>query len=132
MNNITYTIHFDGSSKPNPGIMTSAYIISDDDNKLVTSETIQGGDGTSNLAEYIGLFEGLTDALKIGCKHIKVFGDSELIINQVLGKFKCKKPTLKVYRNKIQELLKQFYTYELSHVSRNLNKEADAMCRKGV
>jgi len=130
MNHRTYTIHFDGSSKPNPGIMTSAYIIKDDDEKNIFSETIQGGDGTSKLAEYIGLYHGVKKASELGCKHIKIVGDSELIINQVLGKYKCKKPKLLYYRDKIKDLLlTKFFTWELWHVLRKYNKEADKLTR---
>lgn len=129
MNNLTYTIHFDGSSRPNPGIMTAGYVIQDDDKKVITSASISGGDGTSNEAEYIGLLSGILKALELGFKHVKIFGDSQLIVNQVLGKFKCKKPRLIKYRDEIQTLLKKFYTYELTQVPRNQNKEADKLTR---
>jgi len=130
MNNVAYTIYFDGSSKPNPGIMTSAYIIKDDDEKQIFSETVNGGDGTSNLAEYIGLYHGVKKASELGCKHIKIIGDSELIIRQVLGKCKCKKSTLLYYRDKIKILLlTKFFTWEMVHVLRKYNKEADKLTR---
>ena len=44
----TVILNFDGSSKPNPGEMTSAYVIRTVDDKLMHSETIKGGHGTSN------------------------------------------------------------------------------------
>lgn len=132
MNFKTYTLNFDGSSKPNPGIMTSAYIIHDGDN-IVKSETISGGEGTSNVAEYIGLFEGIKTALELGCKHITIVGDSELVIKQILGSknggYKCNKPRLKSYRDKIRTLLMKFHTYEIMHVLRKNNKDADKLCR---
>ncbi|MEA2081082.1 MAG: ribonuclease HI family protein, partial [Pseudomonadota bacterium] len=115
MNFVTYTLNFDGSCKPNPGIMTSAFIIRDGD-RVVFSNTISGGEGTSNVAEYIGIYEGIKKALELGCKHIKIIGDSELVFNQVTGKHRCNKPKLLHYRNQIQEMLKEFYTYELTHV----------------
>jgi ribonuclease HI len=67
--------------------------------------------------------------LELGLKHVQIFGDSQLIINQVLGKFKCKKPRLIQYRDEIQALLKKFYTYELAQVPRNQNKQADKLTR---
>jgi len=129
---IMYKISFDGSAKPNPGRMTSAYVIRNIHSDFIFSETIEStGEGTSNLAEYIGLYNAVKKALEIGCRYVKIFGDSELIINQVNGKFKCNKPTLIYYRNKIQEILPQFHTYELTHVPRAQNKEADRLCRLG-
>ena len=130
MNNFeTVIINFDGSSKPNPGEMTSAYVIRDINHKLIHSQTIVGGHGTSNEAEYIGLYEGLKKTVKLGYKHVKIYGDSQLIIFQVAGKFKCKKARLIAWRDKVLELLEQVHTYELTHVKRKFNKEADALCR---
>ena len=130
MNHMTYTIHFDGSSKPNPGEMTSAYVIKDDEENIVCSETINGGMGTSNQAEYIGLYNGVKKACELGCKHIKIFGDSQIVIYQISGKYKCKKPKLQYYRDKIKDLLlTKFYTWEVFHVMRKFNKEADKLTR---
>lgn len=109
--------------------MTSAYVIHNDDDKVLTSSTVNGGDGTSNEAEYIGLLEGIKRAQELGLMHVKIFGDSQLIVNQVLGKFKCKKPRLIKYRDEIQALLKKFYTYELTQVPRSENKQADKLTR---
>jgi ribonuclease HI len=109
--------------------MTSGYIIHDDSERVLSSASVQGGDGTSNEAEYIGLLEGIRKAQALGLMHVKIFGDSQLIVNQVLGIFKCKKPKLLKYRNEIQTLLKKFYTYELTQVPRNQNKQADKLTR---
>lgn len=125
----TVYLSFDGSSKPNPGEMTSAYVIRDENNKMIHSETIQGGQGTSNEAEYIGLYQGLRKVVEMGYKHIKIQGDSQLVIFQVNGQFKCRKAKLVAYRDKILQLLKEFHTYELTHVKREFNKEADKLCR---
>ena len=130
MNLRTYTLHFDGSSKPNPGEMTSSFLIHDDDGKCVDSQTIKGGDGTSNKAEYIGLYEGVKKAIDLGIKHIEIFGDSQLVINQVKGNFRCKKASLKYYCDEIQKLTTSFHTCVITHVPRNKNKKADKLCRK--
>ena len=131
----TYVLNFDGSSKPNPGMMTSGYILRDGDTTVV-SETISGGEGTSNVAEYIGLYEGLKKALELGCKHIKIIGDSEVVIKQILGPerggYKCNKPRLQSYRDKVRILLGKFHTYEMIHVLRKNNKDADRLCRKAL
>lgn len=131
MKMIVCTLHFDGSSKPNPGIMTSGYIIKDyyDENVLFSETISNGADGTSNEAEYIGLLSGIKKALELGIKHIKIIGDSELVIFQVTGKYRCKKPHLLKYRDEIQILLKKFHTYDIKHVLRKHNKEADKLTR---
>jgi ribonuclease HI len=125
----TVILNFDGSSKPNPGEMTSAYVIRDINDKLLNSRSIVGGHGTSNEAEYIGLYEGLKKVVELGYKHVEVYGDSQLVIFQVKSEFKCRKAHLVAWRDKILELLKQVHTYKLTHVKRQFNKEADALCR---
>ncbi len=127
---VTYTLHFDGSSKPNPGEMTSGYLITDPDGSIIASETIKGGQGTSNKAEYIGLYQGVKKAVAIGVKHIEIFGDSQLVVNQVNGNFRCKKAGLKYYRDEIQKLTTNFHTFVITHVPRKQNKQADKLCRK--
>ena len=40
----------------------------------------------------------LTKALSIGIKHIRVLGDSNLVVSQVKGDFALSKPSLASYR----------------------------------
>lgn len=42
---------------------------------------------TNNTAEYVALVLGLRFSLKHGVKNIRVYGDSELVINQVKSRF---------------------------------------------
>lgn len=44
-----------------------------------------GDNHTNNQAEYAGLIAGLLAALQLGCRAVRVQGDSTLIINQVRG-----------------------------------------------
>lgn len=41
------------------------------------------GSQTNNFAEYTGLIQGLQAALTCGVKHIRVKGDSKLVVMQV-------------------------------------------------
>ena len=38
---------------------------------------------TNNVAEYAGLIAGMAAALALGCRAVKVQGDSNLIVQQV-------------------------------------------------
>lgn len=129
MGKLKYVMHFDGSSKPNPGDMISAYIIEDENNHVLFAETIKSGNGTSNRAEYIGLYSGIKKAKELGFVNLDILGDSELIINQVKGNCRCTKPPLRYYRDRIRNLLKEFDSWSLTHVLRNENKKADKLCR---
>lgn len=49
---------------------------------------------TKNEAEYEALIAGLELALNMGIRRLRIFGDSQLIINQVTGEYKVFKPEL--------------------------------------
>jgi ribonuclease HI len=79
-------IYFDGAAEPsNPGPAAGAAVID-----LPTGEsfiaTVDLGVQTNNVAEYSAAICGLKKALELGCKRIKVFGDSQLVIYQLSGR----------------------------------------------
>ena len=53
---------------------------------------------SNNMAEYEAYVTGLATALEMGVKHIKVMGDSNLVVCQAKGIFSLKKPSLAPYR----------------------------------
>jgi len=87
-----------------------------------------GSDGSSsNIAEYRALISGLQSSLKIGIDIIHIHSDSQLVIKQVIGAFRTKKPELKEHRDYILELLTQFERHTIKWVPRRENKRADAL-----
>jgi len=56
---------------------------------------------TNNLAEYEALILGLNAAKDRGIQNLKVFGDANLIIQQVNKTFQAKHPRLKAYRDEV-------------------------------
>jgi hypothetical protein len=50
---------------------------------------------TNNVAEYEALVLGLRDAKEMGIKEVAVFGDAELVVQQVKGVYQTKHPRLK-------------------------------------
>lgn len=47
---------------------------------------------------------GLTIALSIGVKHMRVLGDSNLVVSQVKGDFALREQSLAAYRTWMQRL----------------------------
>ena len=47
---------------------------------------------------------GLTVALSIGVKHMRVLGDSNLVVSQVKGDFALREQSLAAYRTWMQRL----------------------------
>ena len=53
---------------------------------------------SNNTAEYEAYLTGLVTALEIGIKHLRVMGDSNLVVCQTKGSFSLKEPSLVPYR----------------------------------
>jgi len=75
---------------------------------------------SNNTAEYEAYLTELATALEIGVKHLRVIGDSNLVVCQTKGSFSLKEPSLAPYRAMAQKVEK-FPTFEIEHTPRNEN-----------
>lgn len=99
----------------------------------VIGEIAQGiGEATNNVAEYAALVAGLELALDKGVTDIEIYMDSELVVSQLLGRWKIKKDTLRPLAVKARSLMNRFASFELSHVRRELNSDADRLANQGM
>lgn len=124
---------FDGSCDPNPGgRMGWSYIITFADGRTVQkhNEEARNSANTVNVAEYRGLRDGLQAYLAAGGRGpLRVTGDSQLIIYQVNGTYKVKKPELKPYHAEVVTLLPQIRDVSISWNRREHNTAADRLAR---
>ena len=88
--------------------------------------------GTNNEAEYYALIKGLKLALDCNIKSIIVEGDSNLILNQMTGKYQVKAENLIPLYNSAKILDEQFDYIEYRHIKREFNKEADKLANKAL
>jgi ribonuclease HI len=86
---------------------------------------------SNNASEYETYITGLAIAHEMGIKHLKVIGDSNLIICQAKGEFSLKEPSLAPYRALAQKLEEKFETFEISHAMRSGNHYADELAALG-
>jgi ribonuclease HI len=122
-----YKMNFDGCSKGNPGLAGAGAVIYHFNEECWSKHLFVGEKYTNNHAEYAGLILGLQKAKDLGIKHLKVEGDSLLVINQMKGLYKCKSINLLDLYEKAKELESHFETIEYNHVFRNQNKRADEL-----
>jgi len=122
--------YFDGSAKPNPGMMKiGGYIKNPKDlGPPIYKFSADVGEGTNNQAEYLALIKLVEVAIEQGIKRIKIFGDSLLAVSQVNGVWQANKKMAPL-RDRARELLENFSEYDLSHVSREENMKADLLTR---
>ena len=59
---------------------------------------------------------GLEILLQMGIKNVTIFGDSQLVINQVKGQYKCGSVLLAPYLVSAQQLLQEFQECTLHHI----------------
>ncbi|XP_017984423.1 PREDICTED: uncharacterized protein LOC108663676 [Theobroma cacao] len=82
---------------------------------------------SNNVAEYQALIIGLEMAVDMQITQLKVFGDSKLVINQVLTLYEVKKLELLPYVNYVKKLLKWFDKTSIEHVPRKKNRQVDSL-----
>ncbi|KAL0416049.1 UNVERIFIED_CONTAM: hypothetical protein Slati_3436800 [Sesamum latifolium] len=84
---------------------------------------------SNNMAEYQALIFGLEMAVDTKQRHLKVYEDSQLVINQLLGFYEVKKPELLSYHNYAKRLIGWLGDIELERLPRRDNKQADALAK---
>jgi len=122
---LDFKMNFDGCSKGNPGLGGAGAVIYHDGDEIWSESFFVGETTTNNNAEYAGLILGLQKAVQMNIKILLVEGDSQLVINQMTGKYKCNSPNLIALYERAKELEKNFDKVYYQHILRNFNKRAD-------
>lgn len=122
-------IFCDGGARGNPGPAAAGFLIIDGTGRILVERGVYLGDNlTNNQAEYQSLILALSEAKKLADHtEIKVYLDSELLVNQLKGLYRVKDKGLKVLFNQVKELLLGFSEVEFSHITREKNKKADSL-----
>jgi hypothetical protein len=80
---------------------------------------------SNNEAEYDALLHGMKMAKECGATQLKIFGDLNLIVQQVMNKCDAINDNMTAYRNLYYYLEGTFDGCEVLHISRASNEEAD-------
>jgi ribonuclease HI len=125
------TVAFDGASRGNPGRSAAAYILYDDDG-LVKRDAEVIGEATNNEAEYVALLRGVAEARDMGFDEVEAVGDSELVVRQIDGDWKCRAKNLQPLYEEIEEIIEEFDSFEIRHVPREENAGADELANAAL
>jgi ribonuclease HI len=126
------TVSCDGASRGNPGPAGAGAQITGPDGSVL-AEVAEGlGETTNNVAEYTAVIRGLERALELGATDVLLRSDSQLLINQLTGRYRVKTPHLQPLHRRVRELGARFDTIEYEHVRRERNTEADRLANLGV
>ena len=124
--------HIDGGARGNPGPAGYGVAIEDEMGRPVVQLSEYLGHQTNNFAEYSGLLAALSYATKHGFKALKVFSDSELMVRQIKGQYKVNHPALKELHAKANKMLDELEAFEINHVLREKNRDADRLANQAM
>ncbi|KAJ9683489.1 hypothetical protein PVL29_019178 [Vitis rotundifolia] len=128
----SWILQFDGASKGNPGQAGAGAVLRAVDGSAVIHLREGVGIATNNVAEYRALILGMKYALKKGIKRICARGDSQLVCMQFQGLWKTKNQNMANLCEEAKELGKKFSSFQIEHVLREFNSEADAQANLAV
>jgi hypothetical protein len=86
---------------------------------------------SNNEAEYEALLHGMKMAKACGATRLRIFRDSNLVVQQVMNRCDAISDNMTTYKNLYYYLEGTFDGCEVSHVSRASNKEADNLANIG-
>jgi ribonuclease HI len=122
----------DGGARGNPGPAGYGVFIEDEAGHPIAELSEYLGHKTNNFAEYSGLLAALGYALKHGARALRVISDSELMVKQIKGQYKVNSPTLKDLHAEAKSLIHQLDRFEIRHVLREKNVQADRLANKAM
>ncbi|XP_038971180.1 uncharacterized protein LOC120104330 [Phoenix dactylifera] len=84
---------------------------------------------SNNVAEYEALVARLKLAKELKVEDLKVFSDSQLVVNQILGDFETMEPSMQKYLQKVRNLTSTLSSFNIQHISRSENLRADQLSK---
>lgn len=124
-----WRMYFDGAAN-HSGYGIGVLLVSPLGDHIPRSLRLDFSDGypaTNNIQEYEACIMGLETAQELGIRQIEVFGDSNLVIRQILGDWKTRDAKLRPYHAYFELLVERFDELRYTHLPRSQNQFADAL-----
>ncbi len=132
-------IYTDGMSLGNPGRGFWGFIVYQDTKVIFKKNGYIGDNITNNIAEYTGAIEALRWFKEHTFEFVEIHSDSELMVNQIVGQYKCLSEHLKPLLNEVQKLVSEIehqnnrpegspHRIHFNWIPREDNVEADTLC----
>ncbi|WP_153398687.1 bifunctional RNase H/acid phosphatase [Ornithinicoccus halotolerans] len=132
-------VEADGGSRGNPGVAGYGALVRDPDAGRVLAERAGPlGHASNNVAEYEGLLAGLQAVLELGLVDlpVEVRMDSQLVIEQMAGRWRIKHEDMRQRARRAQDLVRQLEaaggSVTWSWIRRGENAGADALANQGM
>jgi ribonuclease HI len=129
--------YVDGGSLGNPGPAGIGVVIDGAVARSIRGGPVDDANGTiriarwigrqdNNVAEYVALMEALQCALELKAKALHVFSDSEVVVRQMRGEYRCRSERLYSLHWICRKLARSL-DFSISHVRRENNREANRL-----
>jgi ribonuclease HI len=128
----TLVAHIDGGARGNPGPAGYGVFLRDAKGQIVAELSRYLGRQTNNFAEYSALVAALEYALQHGCRALRVYSDSELMVKQIKGIYKVRNEGLRPLYERAQRLMLELEDFRIEHVRREQNRDADRLANQAM
>ncbi|MBW1992702.1 MAG: ribonuclease HI family protein [Deltaproteobacteria bacterium] len=122
----------DGASRGNPGPAGAGALLQDPAGHLQAQASRYLGQTTNNVAEYQALLLGLELARKRGVRRLQIFLDSQLVTEQLNGRYQVKSARLRPLWQQARQELQKFDFFAVKHIERTLNTAADRLANEAI
>jgi len=125
-------IYTDGGSRGNPGPAAIGASIQTADGDEIDAISEYLGETTNNVAEYTAVLRALERAAELGAKRVRLISDSQLVVQQLAGVYKIKKPHLAQLALRCRDAARAFEQVTYEHVLRAGNVRADELVNQAL
>ena len=122
--------YVDGGSFGNPGPSGIGVVIDGSSNGTIRIAKWIGHQD-NNVAEYLALLEALQCALGLRARALHVFSDSEVVVRQMRGEYRCRSPRLYSLHWICRKLARSL-DFSISHVRREHNTVANGLANSAA
>ena len=123
-------MYADGGARGNPGPAATGVVIKNEKGETLAAYGEYLGRQTNNFAEYSAAISGLKKARALGATEIDCVLDSQLVVEQLNGRWKVKEPTLQKLFLAAWNEARGFKKITIRHTRRGNNTEADREVNK--
>ena len=122
----------DGAARGTPGPAGIGVVVATPGGEVLAAVGEGIGVATNNVAEYRAALRGLELARAHGATDVVLRSDSKLLVEQLLGRWQVRNPSLMRLHDRVRALQRGFRSVRFEHVPRARNAEADTLANRGV
>jgi len=122
---------FDGSAHPNPGRIGIGVLLSGPAGERIEISR-PAGHGSSGDAEYLALIAALEKAVELGVPELLLYGDSQVVVQDVLLSPQAGAKALEEHRARVGQLMAALAQVHVRWVPRHRNGDADRLSQQAI